>query len=297
LPVSEISREQEYVARLYARADALREQAAARLARALREDGGTAQSRLDRDAAIARHTGQLARLDAAESGLCFGRLDLRSGECLHIGRIGLRDESPEESTAGEPLLLDWRAPAARAFYVATASAPQGVRRRRHITMRGRRVTGLDDEVLDRAALASASGLTGEAALLAALDATRTGRMGDIVATLQAEQDAIIRSAPSGILVVQGGPGTGKTAVALHRAAYLLYTHRRLAERGVLVVGPSATFLGYISQVLPGLGGDERAAAHSRRTVPRGRGGPDREPARRGGQGPGHDGRRARGGRP
>jgi hypothetical protein len=94
LPVSEISREQEYVASLYERVDALREQASARLARALREDGGTAQSRLDRDAAIAHHTGQLARLDAAESGLCFGRLDLRSGECLHIGRIGLRDESP-----------------------------------------------------------------------------------------------------------------------------------------------------------------------------------------------------------
>ena len=172
------------------------------------------------------------------------------GECLHIGRIGLRDESGD---VGEPLLLDWRAPAARAFYVATALSPHGVRRRRHITMRGRRVTGLDDEVLDAGELASASGLTGEAALLAALAATRTGRMGDIVATLQAEQDAIIRSAPSGILVVQGGPGTGKTAVALHRAAYLLYTHRHLAARGVLVVGPNATFLGYISQVLPGLG--------------------------------------------
>lgn len=246
---SEISREQEYVAGLYERVDALREQASARLALALREDGGTAQSRLDRDAAIARHAGQLARLDAAENGVCFGRLDLRSGECLHIGRIGLRDERGD----GEPLLLDWRAPAARAFYVATASTPHGVRRRRHIVMRGRRVTGLDDEVLDREELAGASGLTGEAALLAAVEATRTGRMRDIVATLQAEQDAIIRSAPTGILVVQGGPGTGKTAVALHRAAYLLYTHRHLANRGVLVVGPSATFLSYISQVLPGLG--------------------------------------------
>jgi len=249
LPASEISREQEYVGSLYERVDALRQQASARLAQALKEDGGTAQSRLDRDAAIAGYTGQLARLDAAESGLCFGRLDLKSGECLHIGRIGLRDESGE----GEPLLLDWRAPAARAFYVATASAPQGVWRRRHITMRGRRVTGLDDEVLDREELAGASGLTGEAALLAALEATRTGRMRDIVATLQAEQDTIIRSAPSGVLVVQGGPGTGKTAVALHRAAYLLYTHRHLAERGVLVIGPSATFLSYIGQVLPGLG--------------------------------------------
>jgi DNA helicase IV len=112
---------------------------------------------------------------------------------------------------------------------------------------------VDDEVLDRGSLAAASGLAGEGALLAALEATRTGRMRDIVGTLQAEQDAIIRSAHAGILVVQGGPGTGKTAVALHRAAYLLYTHRHLAERGVLVVGPSPVFLGYISQVLPGLG--------------------------------------------
>jgi DNA helicase IV len=120
-------------------------------------------------------------------------------------------------------------------------------------MRGRRVTGVDDEVLDREGLAGASGLAGEAALLAALGATRTGRMRDIVGTVQAEQDAVIRSAHSGILVVQGGPGTGKTAVALHRAAYLLYTRRRLAERGVLVVGPSPLFMSYISQVLPGLG--------------------------------------------
>ena len=247
--MSEVSREQEYIGRLYERVDVLRDRASAGLALALREDGGTAQSRLDRDAAVFRHSEQLARLDAAEDGLCFGRLDLGTGERRHIGRIGLRDESGE----GEPLLIDWRAPAARAFYVATAGAPHGVRRRRHITMRGRRVTGVDDEVLDRGELAGASGLAGEGALLAALEATRTGRMRDIVGTLQAEQDAIIRSAHSGILVVQGGPGTGKTAVALHRAAYLLYTHRHLAERGVLVVGPNPVFLGYISQVLPGLG--------------------------------------------
>jgi DNA helicase IV len=249
VPVSEVSREQEYIGRLYERVDVLRDGASARLALALRQDGGTAQSRLDRDAAVFRYGEQLARLDAAEDGLCFGRLDLETGERRHIGRIGLRDESGE----GEPLLIDWRAPAARAFYVATAVAPHGIRRRRHISMRGRRVTGVDDEVLDRGSLAGASGLAGEGALLAALEATRTGRMRDIVGTLQAEQDAIIRSAHAGILVVQGGPGTGKTAVALHRAAYLLYTHRRLAERGVLVVGPSPVFLGYISQVLPGLG--------------------------------------------
>ena len=247
--MSEVSREQDYVTGLYERVDIRREEASARLALALRQDGGTAQSRLERDAAISRYAGQLARLEAAEDGLCFGRLDLRGGECRHIGRIGLRDESGD----GEPLLVDWRAPAARAFYVATAGAPHGVRRRRHIAMRGRRVTGVDDEVLEREGFAGASGLAGEAALLAALEATRTGRMRDIVGTLQAEQDAIIRSAHSGVLVVQGGPGTGKTAVALHRAAYLLYTHRHLAERGVLVVGPSTVFLGYISQVLPGLG--------------------------------------------
>src|SRR5579859_3971675 len=182
--MSEISREQEYIGRLHERVDALREQASTRLAQALAQDGGTAQSRLDRDAAISGYSEQLARLDAADSGLCFGRLDLRSGESRHIGRIGLRDESGE----GDPLLLDWRAPAARAFYVATAGAPHGVRRRRHIAMRGRQVTGLDDEVLDRGELAATSGLTGEAALLAALEARRTGRMRDIVATLQAEQD-------------------------------------------------------------------------------------------------------------
>jgi DNA helicase IV len=249
LPVSEVGREQEYIERLYERVDGLREEASARLALVLRQDGGTAQSRLDQDAAIAVCAGRLARLDAAEDGLCFGRLDLLTGECLHIGRIGLRDEADQ----GEPLLIDWRAQAARAFYVATAAAPHGVRRRRHIAMRGRRVTGVDDEVLDREGLAGASGLAGEAALLAALGATRTGRMRDIVGTVQAEQDAVIRSAHSGILVVQGGPGTGKTAVALHRAAYLLYTRRRLAERGVLVVGPNPLFMSYISQVLPGLG--------------------------------------------
>src|SRR5690606_25730150 len=121
-------------------------------------------------------------------------------------------------------------------------APEGVRRRRHITLRGRRVVGLDDEILDRDAAAGEEGLTGEAALLAAVNAGRTGRMRDIVETIQAEQDEIIRSDHRGVLVVQGGPGTGKTAVALHRAAYLLYTHRHLAERGVLVVGPNAAFL-------------------------------------------------------
>ncbi|MCO5969573.1 HelD family protein [Actinoallomurus soli] len=248
---SELEREQEYVAMLYRRVDELREHASKRLAGVLREDGGTRQARVERESAFARYTERVARLDAAENGLCFGRLDLRTGERRYIGRIGILDDSDE----GDPLLVDWRAPAARPFYVATAAAPEGVRRRRHIATRRRRVVDLDDEVLDGEALDAAGeeGLIGEAALLAAVNAGRTGRMRDIVETLQAEQDEIIRSDHRGVLVVQGGPGTGKTAVALHRAAYLLYTHRNLAERGVLVVGPNATFLRYIGQVLPGLG--------------------------------------------
>ncbi|MGI5233390.1 HelD family protein [Actinoallomurus sp. CA-142502] len=242
----EIEREQNYVAMLYRRVDELRERAAERMAGVLREAAGTRQARVEREVAVTRYAERVAKFDAAEKGLCFGRLDRRDDERFYIGRIGVLDEE------GDPLLLDWRAPAARPFYVATAAAPGGVRRRRHITTRDRRVIGLDDEVLDGDA-AGEEGLIGEAALLAAVNAGRTGRMRDIVETLQAEQDEIIRSGPRGVLVVQGGPGTGKTAVALHRAAYLLYTHRQLAERGVLVVGPNATFLRYIGQVLPGLG--------------------------------------------
>lgn len=233
---------------LHARVETLRDDARHQLTGVLRETGGTRQGRLEREAAAGRYAAQVARYDAAENGLCFGRLDLRDGDRHYIGRVGL----PAESADDDPLLLDWRAPAARPFYVATPAAPHGVRKRRHITTRGGRVVRLDDEVLDHDGVPVGE-LTGEAALLASLDAGRTGRMHDIVATLQAEQDAIIRSDHRGVLVVQGGPGTGKTAVALHRAAYLLYTHRQLASRGVLVVGPNPTFIGYIGQVLPGLG--------------------------------------------
>jgi len=250
-----ITEEQSYVSMLYSRLDDLREQAATSLAASLKEDavGATMQARSERDAIAGRYSDQVARYSAVEGGLCFGRLDYDDGQRSYVGRIGLFDDAGDY----EPLLLDWRAPAARPFYLATAASPEGVKRRRHIRTRGRTVVSLDDEVLDVAA-ARAAGLThdeltGESALLGALTATRTGRMQDIVATIQAEQDRIIRSDPSGVLVVQGGPGTGKTAVALHRAAYLLYTYRQQLEtRGVLIVGPNATFLRYISQVLPSL---------------------------------------------
>jgi DNA helicase IV len=248
---AELEQEQAYVSMLYRRLDTLRERAQAELERALRHDGGgNVQARVDRDAFVSRHSGRLAQLAAAEDGLCFGRLDRADGSHLYIGRLGLLDEDRE------PLLVDWRAPAAQPFYRATWAAPDGVVRRRHLRTRGRAVLGIEDDVLDLEGLSEAErdGLSGEAALLAALTASRTGRMTDIVATIQAEQDRIIRSGLPGVLVVQGGPGTGKTAVALHRAAFLLYTHRqRLARRGVLVVGPNPTFLRYIGQVLPSLG--------------------------------------------
>jgi DNA helicase IV len=253
LSTDEIGAEQQYVSMLYGRLDELRDRASGRLARVLRQTGGTHQARSERETFSVLYTRQLAQFDAAENGLCFGKLDFRDGEPRYIGRIGIHDDSDGDY---RQLLMDWRADAARPFYLATAASPADVRRRRHIKTRGRTVVSVDDEVLDLAAADpdKHEGLTGESALLAALGASRTGRMSDIVATIQAEQDWIIRAALGGVLVVQGGPGTGKTAVALHRAAFLLYTYReQLTKRGVLVVGPNATFLRFISQVLPSLG--------------------------------------------
>ena len=256
----DVTVEQDYLSLLYRHLDERRRYTAARLAEVLKAPTtGTPQALTERDAAAAMYSQQLANLDGVEQGLCFGRLDLHSDEDgigqRYVGRLGLLDEQRDY----QPLLIDWRAPAARPFYTATAARPEGVRRRRHIRTRSRKVLGVDDEVLDlsdgaAAESSSATSLTSEAALMAALAESRTGRMSDIVATIQAEQDRIIRAKPQGVLVVQGGPGTGKTAVALHRAAYLLYTHRRqLAKRGVLVVGPNSTFLRYIEHVLPSLG--------------------------------------------
>jgi DNA helicase IV len=248
----EIGGEQQYVSMLYGRLDELRDRASARLARVLRQTGGTHQARSERESFSVMYGQQLSQFDAAENGLCFGRLDFCDGERRYIGRIGIHDDAGDY----KQLLMDWRADAARPFYLATAASPSNVLRRRHIKTRGRTVVDVDDEVLDLSAAdpGKHEGLTGESALLAALGASRTGRMSDIVATIQAEQDWIIRSPLAGVLVVQGGPGTGKTAVALHRAAFLLYTYReQLTKRGVLVVGPNATFLRYIGQVLPSLG--------------------------------------------
>jgi DNA helicase IV len=249
--VDEVEREQAHLTRLYDRLDLLRDQTRERLAEVRRRGpGGTPQNRSERDAFATMYEDRLAQLNAVESGLCFGRLDMSGGDRHHVGRIGLTDDSHDT------LLVDWRAPVAEPFYRATATDPLGVVRRRHLRTRGRQLLDVEDDVFDLEALTDEDKTTlgGEGALLAALTARRTGRMRDIVETIQAEQDLVIRADPAGVLVVQGGPGTGKTAVALHRAAYLLYTHReQLARTGVLVVGPNPVFLRYIEQVLPSLG--------------------------------------------
>ena len=250
---ADLAVERTYVAGLHRRLDDVRGHVVRRLEEALGSRAHNPQAVGEREAAVQLHTERLVALDAADSGLCFGRLDRRDTTVpRYVGRIGLSAEDGDE----EPLLVDWRAPAAQPFYTATPLHDLGVRRRRHIRTRGRTVVSITDETLDLddPAVAERPGLAGESVLLAALNATRTGRMTDIVRTIQAEQDRIIRADARGVLVVQGGPGTGKTAVALHRAAYLLYTHReRLARSGLLVVGPSPTFLRYIADVLPSLG--------------------------------------------
>ncbi len=266
----ELAAEQRHIDAAYARLDVMR-RAAERVAEGYTEvtRGGTHQARLEREAAEAYTRRRLAGLDIGESPLCFGRLDLQAPEPgpndpFYIGRISVTDDDLT------PLVIDWRAPVAEPFYRATAVEPMGVARRRHFQTHGRRLVAIDDEVFDADATAE-SGFTvvGEGALFAALDQERTGRMRDIVATIQAEQDEAIRADIAGILVVSGGPGTGKTAVALHRAAYLLYTHRkRLASQGVLLVGPSPIFLRYIDEVLPSLGEDDVSLATPAALKPR-----------------------------
>jgi DNA helicase IV len=271
----DVQAEQEFVDLAYARLDAMRDDARSMLDGVLDLGrGGTFQSRTERDVIVRTSMARLEQLDIGDQALTFGRIDRsaapaigddgRPAEIFHIGRLAVHDADLE------PLVVDWRAPIAEPFYRATGRDPQGLVLRRHLALDGRRVIGVEDErfttgAAGDAAAVGADGPGGEllvgdlpiggpAALLAALDRARSGRMTDIVATIQREQDEIIRSPLPGVLVVQGGPGTGKTAVALHRAAYLLYTHRFPLERqGVLVVGPNPLFLRYIEQVLPSLG--------------------------------------------
>ncbi|GAA3856957.1 RNA polymerase recycling motor ATPase HelR [Saccharothrix violaceirubra] len=220
---------------MYERLDREREEVEGGLAAVLRDAVG---ERWPREVAVRELTARRDRLKAADHGLCFGRIDHLDGGRTYIGRVGLFDERYE------PLLVDWRAPVARPFYTATGVRREGISRRRHFRTRGRVVEGFHDDEL----------AGDDTALLSALAAPRSATMRDIVATIRAEQDEVIRLDHRGVLVVEGGPGTGKTAVALHRVAYLLYTRReRLSRHGVLVVGPNVRFLRHIGDVLPSLG--------------------------------------------
>lgn len=247
----ELAAETEHIRRLHALlVDELESATAQARGMLAAPTGGEISGLWERDVSVHRWSERVGALTAARSGLCFGRLDHVDATTAYIGRIGLTDPAD-----GESALVDWRAPAAQPFYCATMATPLGVSRRRHFQIAGtapsERVVAFHDDVLDGTV---DSGSASDPALLAALKAPRGSMMRDIVTTIQAEQDAIIRLPLSGTVVIEGGPGTGKTAVALHRVAYLLYAHReRLARSGVLVVGPSADFVRYVGGVLPALG--------------------------------------------
>lgn len=245
----EIAVEQAYVDVVYARLEE-----SAKVAQSLVKEGfarghvGNEGGLVERDAMVYQASRRLSALNAAHDGLVFGRLNLIDGESRYIGRIGVRDEEREI------LLVDWRAPAAAVFYQATAQDPSGVIRRRVLRCSGDKVVGVEDDLLDAANAPEDLVVVGEGALLASLSRARDSSMHSVVATIQKEQDEAIRAPSRGATIIGGGPGTGKTVVALHRAAYLLYTDRRRFESGgVLVVGPSTVFMNYIERVLPSLG--------------------------------------------
>ncbi len=245
----EVKHEQSVVDRIYARLEA-----AAAAARSLAAEGhararlGNESGLVERDAIVFQAGRRLATLDAAHDGLVFGRLDMSDGDTRYIGRLGLRDADREM------MLVDWRAPAAAVFYQATARDPAGVVRRRVLQSMSDKVVGVEDDLLDSEHASGDLVVVGEGALVAALSRSRDRSMHSVVATIQREQDDAIRAPGRGVTLIGGGPGTGKTVVALHRAAYLLYTDRRRYEGGgVLVVGPNAVFMSYIARVLPSLG--------------------------------------------
>lgn len=248
--VRAVDSEQDYVSSLYELLTERISEARVTRASVLKAPAESAGEAYERDIAADRLANEIGRLEGAERGLVFGRIDWTDGTALRIGRIGLHTEEDDL-----PLLVDWRANAARPFYEATPVHPMDLRRRRHLRIEDRTVISVSDELLDGTAPTDQD-VVGDGPLTEALSARRTGRMHAAVATLQAEQDEIVRSPHRGVTVVQGGPGTGKTVVALHRAAYVLYAFPRAAEEGVLVVGPNARFLDYISQVLPSLGENE-----------------------------------------
>ncbi|NNG38825.1 AAA family ATPase [Flexivirga sp. ID2601S] len=264
---AEIAAEQAYVDRVYAELAKAGDRAklveAEGLARGRTDRTGEAREEeitglFERDALVFNAGRRRQALETQYEGLVFGRLDLEhdkpaadgsTDEVRYIGRIGVRDDDYE------PLVIDWRAPAASPFYRATPVHPEGVVRRRVLRCRDSTVLGVEDDLMVPEA-PEGMVVVGDGALMAALTRSRGGRMRDIVATIQAHQDEAIRASSRGVTEITGGPGTGKTVVALHRAAYLLYSDRRRYESGgILVVGPSAAYTAYIERVLPSLGED------------------------------------------
>ncbi len=249
----DLEAEQAYIDHAYACLEAARTSANRLKGMVEVGQGGTEQARFEREVIFDTVLNRLSQLHLGDASLLFGRIDREpeeGGETFYVGRMSVSDGRQEV------VVVDWRAPVAEPFYRATGRQAMGLARRRYFATRGRQLLGIEDELFGEHAidLGESAGLQGHGTLIAALETSRSGKMGDIVATIQGEQDEIIRSPLAGVLVVQGGPGTGKTVVALHRAAYLLYTHRfPLEDQGVLVVGPNRLFLAYIEQVLPSLG--------------------------------------------
>src|SRR3954469_14046968 len=250
----DLEAEQAYIDRAYACLEATRAAASRMTSMVEVGRGGTEQARFERDVIWDTMLQRLSQLQLGDASLIFGRIDGEDDPTpYYIGRIAGSDENQDVG------VVAWRAPIAEPFYRATGRQPMGLARRRHFATRGRVLLDLEDELFGGAAASlglddDRPTISGHGALISALETARSGRLGDIVATIQGEQDEIIRAEMPGVLVVQGGPGTGKTVVALHRAAYLLYTHRfPLEDQGVLVIGPNRVFLRYIERVLPSLG--------------------------------------------
>jgi len=236
-----------------------------------RAPGGTGQEAMDRDLEVHRLTSRLRTLRRYSLDLCLGRVVGDDGsDPLYIGRLGLNDRS------GRRLLVDWRSPAAEPFFGATHANPMGLASRRRYRWTRGRITDYWDEVFTAEGLVGHAALDDQSAFIASLGGSRSGRMRDVLGTIQADQDAIIRAGSRGTLVVDGGPGTGKTVVALHRAAYLLYADPRLGEGrgGVLFVGPHQPYLAYVADVLPSLGEEGVQTCTLRDLLPEGATAPD-----------------------
>jgi hypothetical protein len=265
-----IADDERHFAAMTASMSAQIEDLSGRLTAERRHAAGRGRQAVERDEEVKRLTARLRTLHRYSLDLCLGRMvDAESGEAVYIGRLGLTDET------GRRLLTDWRSPAAEPFFGGTHKDPMGLASRRRYRWTRGRITDYWDEVFTADGLEDHAALDDQSAFIASLGGNRSDRMRDVLGTIQADQDAIIRAGSGGALVVDGGPGTGKTVVALHRTAYLLYSDPRLGlgnrRGGVLFVGPHEPYLAYVSDVLPSLGEDDVQTCTLRDLVPEGAG--------------------------